>query len=88
VTDGFSAEEQRANSAQVKKVEAGELSYQEKSAAHAIRSRLEMDGVSAEKSHATMQVSVMKRYAYLIIVLVVFSVSTRVRVDWYLWKKN
>jgi hypothetical protein len=46
-----------ANSTEMKRVQAGELSYQEQSAAAAVRARLEMDGVSAEKSMALKQVS-------------------------------
>lgn len=56
VTDGYSSEEQRANSAEMKKVQTNDMSYQEKSAASAMRARLELDGVSAEKSCASIQV--------------------------------
>ncbi|XP_031338896.1 sterile alpha and TIR motif-containing protein 1 isoform X2 [Photinus pyralis] len=51
VKDGFSAEKASANCAEVKRMQAGELSYQENSAAAASHARLEIDGVSAEKSH-------------------------------------
>ncbi|KAF5306190.1 hypothetical protein FQR65_LT07467 [Abscondita terminalis] len=51
VKDGFSAEKASANCAEVKRVQAGEMSYQENSAAAATHARLEIDGVSAEKSH-------------------------------------
>jgi hypothetical protein len=46
-----------ANSTEMKRVQTGEVSYQEQSAAAAVRARLEMDGVSAEKSMALKQVS-------------------------------
>ncbi|KAF5298204.1 hypothetical protein FQA39_LY02628 [Lamprigera yunnana] len=51
IKDGFSAEKASANCAEVKRMQAGELSYQENSAAAASHARLEIDGVSAEKSH-------------------------------------
>lgn len=40
----------------MKKIQAGDLSYEENSAAAATRARIEMDGVSAEKSHLTAKV--------------------------------
>lgn len=40
----------------MKKIQAGDLSYEENSAAAATRARVEMDGVSAEKSHLTAKV--------------------------------
>jgi hypothetical protein len=57
VTDGFSSEQAMANSTEMKRVHTGEMSYQEQSAAAAVRARLEMDGMSAEKSMALKQVS-------------------------------
>lgn len=57
VTDGFSSEQATANSTELKRVQTGEMSYHEQSAASAVRARLEMDGVSAEKSVALKQVS-------------------------------
>lgn len=56
VTDGFSSEQAMANSTEMKRVHTGEMSYQEQSAAAAVRARLEMDGMSAEKSMALKQV--------------------------------
>ena len=56
VTDGFSAEQATANSSEMKRVQTGEVSYQEQSAAAAMRAKLEIDGVSAEKSMALKQV--------------------------------
>ncbi|PSN54419.1 Sterile alpha and TIR motif-containing protein 1 [Blattella germanica] len=55
VTDGFSSEQAMANSTEMKRVQTGEMSYQEQSAAAAVRARVEMDGVSAEKSLALKQ---------------------------------
>lgn len=55
VTDGFSAEQAMANSSEMKRVQTGEVSYQEQSAAAAMRAKLEIDGVSAEKSMALKQ---------------------------------
>ncbi|KAK2581225.1 hypothetical protein KPH14_008022 [Odynerus spinipes] len=52
VTDGFSAEKATANSAKMRALQTGDVSYKEQSAATAARARVEMDGVSAEKSVA------------------------------------
>ncbi|KAK0174785.1 hypothetical protein PV327_010515 [Microctonus hyperodae] len=52
VTDGFSAEKATANSAEMRAIQAGDVSYKEESAAAAARARVELDGVSAEKSIA------------------------------------
>jgi hypothetical protein len=57
VTDGFSSQQATANSTEMKRLQTGEMSYQEQSTAAAVRARLEMDGVSAEKSMALKQVS-------------------------------
>ncbi|XP_023021825.2 sterile alpha and Armadillo motif isoform X5 [Leptinotarsa decemlineata] len=51
--DGMSAEKESAKVAESKKIQAGDLSYEENSAAAATRARLEIDGVSAEKSQLT-----------------------------------
>ncbi|CAH1185693.1 unnamed protein product [Phyllotreta striolata] len=48
--DGISAEKESAKVAEMKKIRAGELSYEENNAAAATRARVEFDGVSAEKS--------------------------------------
>lgn len=53
ITDGYSAEKESANCAEMKKLQAGDVSYEENSAAAASRARLEVDGVSAEKSLLT-----------------------------------
>lgn len=39
-----------------KKIQAGDVSYEENNEAAATRARVEMDGVSAEKSHVTAKV--------------------------------
>ncbi|XP_020710386.1 NAD(+) hydrolase sarm1 [Athalia rosae] len=52
VTDGFSAEKATANSAEMRALQTGDVSYKEQSAATAARARVELDGVSAEKSVA------------------------------------
>lgn len=57
VTDGFSAEKAIANSAEMRALQAGDVSYKEQSAATAARARVELDGVSAEKSVAAARVS-------------------------------
>lgn len=56
VTDGFSAEKATANSAEMRAIQAGDVSYKEESAAAAARARVELDGVSAEKSIAAARV--------------------------------
>ncbi|XP_046745275.1 NAD(+) hydrolase sarm1 isoform X2 [Diprion similis] len=53
VTDGFSAEKATANSAEMRALQAGDVSYKEQSAATVARARVELDGVSAEKSVAS-----------------------------------
>lgn len=55
VTDQYSSEQALANSSEMKRIQAGEVSYQEQSAAQAVRARLDMDGISAEKSLAMKQ---------------------------------
>ncbi|KAI4461552.1 sarm1 [Holotrichia oblita] len=50
IKDGFSAEKKTANCAESKKVQAGDVSYEENSAAASSHARLEIDGISAEKS--------------------------------------
>lgn len=57
VTDGFSAEQQSANSEERRSLQSGERSYQEQSSNQALRARLDMGGISAEKSLDTKQVS-------------------------------
>ncbi|XP_071582115.1 uncharacterized protein [Temnothorax nylanderi] len=57
VTDGFSAEKATANSAEMRALQAGDVSYKEQSAATAARARVELDGVSAEKSVTAARVS-------------------------------
>lgn len=57
VTDGFSAEKATANSAEMRALQTGDVSYKEQSAATAARARVELDGVSAEKSVAAARVS-------------------------------
>ncbi|XP_018575801.1 uncharacterized protein LOC108914458, partial [Anoplophora glabripennis] len=53
VKDGFSTEKESANCAEMKKLQAGDVSYEANSAAAATRARLEIDGISAEKSQLT-----------------------------------
>uniref|UniRef100_A0A182LY67 Uncharacterized protein n=1 Tax=Anopheles culicifacies TaxID=139723 RepID=A0A182LY67_9DIPT len=55
-TDGFSSEQATINSAESKKMQAGELQYQEQAALAAMRSRLEMNGVTAEEKGAILKV--------------------------------
>lgn len=55
--DGLTAEKESANCAEMKRVQAGELSYAEAKAAAASRARLAGEGVSAEKSQVRAKVS-------------------------------
>lgn len=57
VTDQFSSEQETANSEERRRVQTGEVTYQEQHAAQAHRARLELDGVTAEKSLNSKQVS-------------------------------
>ncbi|XP_060529699.1 NAD(+) hydrolase sarm1 isoform X3 [Cylas formicarius] len=50
IKDGISAEKESAKVAEMKKIQAGDMTYEENSAAAATKARLEMDGISAEKS--------------------------------------
>jgi hypothetical protein len=51
----FSAEQSSANAAQMKRVQTGDVKYEEKQSAQAIRHKVEMDGITAEKSAALKQ---------------------------------
>ncbi|XP_032598806.1 NAD(+) hydrolase sarm1 isoform X1 [Drosophila grimshawi] len=55
VADGFSSEQATSNSAEMKRLQAGDIDYKEAKAASAVRNRLEVDGVKAEESAAVMQ---------------------------------
>lgn len=57
VKDGFSAEKESANHAEMKTVKAGDVSYAEAQATAARRARLEIDGVTAEKNQIHAKVS-------------------------------
>lgn len=64
MTDGFSAEKATAKMAEIRALQAGDVSYKEQSAASAARARVELDGVSAEKSVAAARVSVFAKYCH------------------------
>ncbi|XP_058125327.1 NAD(+) hydrolase sarm1 [Anopheles coustani] len=55
VTDGFSSENATTNSAESKKLQAGDLEIEEKAALHARSSRLEVGGVTAEEKGAILK---------------------------------
>lgn len=57
VTDSFSAEKATANKMEMKSLQAGEVNFQEKTAAAAMKARVDMNGISAEKSQVQKQVS-------------------------------
>lgn len=50
VKDGLTAEKASAKVAEMKRVQAGDVSYEENSDAMASHARLEVDGITAEKS--------------------------------------
>ena len=56
ITDGFSSEQATSNSAEMKRVQAGNVEYQEAKAAAATRNRMEMDGVKTEENAAVIKV--------------------------------
>ncbi|XP_062127931.1 NAD(+) hydrolase sarm1 isoform X3 [Drosophila sulfurigaster albostrigata] len=55
VADGFSSEQATSNTAEMKRLQAGDIDYKEAKAASAMRNRLEMDGVKTEEKAAVMQ---------------------------------
>uniref|UniRef100_A0A182QCA4 ADP-ribosyl cyclase/cyclic ADP-ribose hydrolase n=1 Tax=Anopheles farauti TaxID=69004 RepID=A0A182QCA4_9DIPT len=55
VTDGFSSEQRAINSAESKKLHAGDLQYQEQAALAAMSNRVEVDGVTAEEKGAVLK---------------------------------
>ncbi|GAB0093847.1 Sterile alpha and TIR motif-containing protein 1 [Sergentomyia squamirostris] len=55
VTDGFSSEQASTNSAEMKRLQAGDLEYQEAKAASAMRNRVELDGISTEANAAMLK---------------------------------
>ncbi|KAH1003265.1 hypothetical protein HUJ05_011196 [Dendroctonus ponderosae] len=57
VKDGVTAEKESANVAESKRLHAGDVTYEENKAAAAIKARVEIDGISAEKSHIKAKVS-------------------------------
>jgi hypothetical protein len=54
-TNGFSSEQATANSAEVKKLQAGDLEYKEANAAAAMSKTVEADGIKAEEKAAMLQ---------------------------------
>uniref|UniRef100_A0A182NMG1 ADP-ribosyl cyclase/cyclic ADP-ribose hydrolase n=1 Tax=Anopheles dirus TaxID=7168 RepID=A0A182NMG1_9DIPT len=61
VTDGFSSEQRAINSAESKKLHAGDLQYQEQAALAAMSNRVEVDGVTAEEKGAVLKVGGSRR---------------------------
>ncbi|XP_023031964.1 NAD(+) hydrolase sarm1 isoform X2 [Drosophila willistoni] len=55
VTDGYSSEQATSNSAEMKRLQAGDIDYKENKAAAAMRNRTEMDGVKTEENAAVIQ---------------------------------
>lgn len=66
LSDSFTSEQGLSNSgSEVKRVQTSDISYQEQMAASALRSRLEIEGVTAEKSTAVKQVGQPTIYRFL-----------------------
>lgn len=61
-TDGYSSEEATANASHSRRLQAGDLHYEESGQAAAMKARLEMDGITAEKAAAVKQVSFLEPY--------------------------
>ncbi|KAI9588165.1 hypothetical protein GQX74_004011 [Glossina fuscipes] len=57
VTDGFSSEQATSNLAESKRLQAGDIDFQQATAAAATRNRLEVDGVKAEENAAVIHCS-------------------------------
>ena len=57
ITDGFSSEQATSNSAQMKRLQAGDIDFKQAKAAAATRNRLEIDGIQTEENAALLQVS-------------------------------
>lgn len=57
VTDGFSSEQATSNLAESKRLQTGDIDYQQAKAAAASRNRMEMDGVKTEENAAVIHVS-------------------------------
>ncbi|XP_064548195.1 NAD(+) hydrolase sarm1 isoform X1 [Drosophila montana] len=55
VADGFSSEQATSNSAEMKRLQAGDIDYKEAKAASAVSNRLEVDGVKTEENAAVLQ---------------------------------
>jgi hypothetical protein len=58
VTDAFTAEQASQASQEMKRLQAGEISYQENTAQAQMRARLDMENMTAEKSLNMMQVRI------------------------------
>ncbi|XP_070141695.1 NAD(+) hydrolase sarm1 isoform X4 [Drosophila kikkawai] len=52
VTDGFSSEQATSNSAEMKRLQAGDIDYKESKGSAAMRNRMEVDGVKTEENAA------------------------------------
>lgn len=55
IKDGLTAEKESSKVAEMKKIQAGDLTYEENKAAAATTARLDIDGISAEKSQIKAQ---------------------------------
>lgn len=56
MTDGVTTEQETSESAQMKRLQAGDIDYKEAKATSAVRNRLEMNGITAEQNAAQIQV--------------------------------
>ncbi|XP_037043747.1 NAD(+) hydrolase sarm1 isoform X4 [Bradysia coprophila] len=55
ITDGYSSESASTNTAETKRLQAGDIDYKEAKAAAAVRNKIEMDGVTAEQNAAIIK---------------------------------
>lgn len=67
ITDGFSSEQASSNSAELKRVQAGDVQYEEKKAAAQCMNRMEVDGIKTEQNAAMMKVSNVNEIQWVLI---------------------
>ena len=64
VADGFSSEQATSNLAESKRLQTGDIDYQQAKAAAASRNRMEVDGIKTEENAAVIHVSTRKTFIW------------------------
>lgn len=72
VTDGFSSEEATSNLAETKRLQAGDIDYQQETMSAASRNLLELKGVKTEENSAVVHVSVPSQIFDNLVALIIF----------------